>query len=137
VLLRLIEPARFDAARVATIRAFKDAGLGLNTGHRAVSELAERGEAVVAAPLAPALAAKLKAAGIAVVEPAAPEIDIVAVRARTGLSQSAFAARYGLNLRTLQGIERRGRIKDPATRAFFWLIANDPEAVDRALGISA
>jgi putative transcriptional regulator len=52
-----------------------------------------------------------------------------AVRAKTALSQRAFAERYGLNLRSLQNFERPGRRLDSATTALFKLIDRDPAGV--------
>lgn len=135
-VLRLIDPAAFDRARVKTAICLRDAGASLAAAHRAITDLAERGEAVLTLPGRDVPAARLRAAGIGLSTPEAPQVDVKAVRARSGLSQSEFAARYGLNLRTLQGLERRGHLKDPAARAFFWLIANDPDAVDKALGVT-
>ena len=39
-------------------------------------------------------------------------VDVKAIRAKSGLSQSGFAERYGFNLRTLQDWER-GRVQTP------------------------
>lgn len=55
------------------------------------------------------------------------------MRRRTGLSQAAFAARYGINLRTLQDWEQ-GRVQpDGPARAYLLVIDREPRAVERAL----
>ncbi len=66
-----------------------------------------------------------------VVPPA--EIDVKRVRARTGLSQSAFAERYGFSLKTLQKWEQRERRPSRSARVLLWLIEQKPEAVEAAL----
>jgi putative transcriptional regulator len=42
--------------------------------------------------------------------------ELIALRRRLGLTQAAFAAQYGLNLRTLQGWERGKPIAGFASR---------------------
>ena len=59
--------------------------------------------------------------------------EIRAIRHRAGLSQAAFAARYGLSLRTLQDWEQ-GRVQpDRPARAYLLVIDREPQAVQRAL----
>jgi len=60
-------------------------------------------------------------------------INVKAVRARSGLSQSQFARRYGFSTRTLQDWEL-GRSQPPsAVRAYLTVIDRFPEAVVKAL----
>ena len=60
-------------------------------------------------------------------------VDARAIRARSGLSQSEFARRYGFSVRTLQDWEL-GRTRPPsAVRAYLMVIERFPEAVERAL----
>ena len=64
-------------------------------------------------------------------------VDVKAIRAKSGLSQSAFAQRYGFNIRTLQDWER-GRVQPPsAVRAYLIVIERFPETVERALSGAA
>ena len=61
------------------------------------------------------------------------EIDVKAIRARLNMSQSAFAASFGLSVRTVQDWER-GRTKPDATgRAYLKVIERCPDAVKEAL----
>lgn len=61
------------------------------------------------------------------------EIDIRTVRRRLGLSQAAFAARFGLSLRTLQEWEQGRYHPDTMARALLTIIDREPEAATRAL----
>ena len=61
------------------------------------------------------------------------DVDVAAIREKTGLSQSKFAEQYGFNPRTLQDWEQ-GRVKpDSAVRAYLTVISRDPGAVEKAL----
>lgn len=60
-------------------------------------------------------------------------VDVRAVRRKTGLSQAAFAARFGINRRTLQDWEQGRHAPDPMARALLTIIAREPGAVARAL----
>ena len=60
-------------------------------------------------------------------------MDVKAIRAKSGLSQSEFARRYGFNVRTVQEWEL-GRTEPPsAIRAYLTVIDRFPETVERAL----
>jgi putative transcriptional regulator len=53
-------------------------------------------------------------------------------RERDGLSQEAFAARYGLPLATVEALEDGRHLPDPALDAYLKAIERDPQAVRRA-----
>ena len=60
-------------------------------------------------------------------------VDVKAIRARSGLSQSQFAGSYGFNVRTLQDWEA-GKSQPPsAVRAYMIVIDRAPAAVAEAL----
>jgi putative transcriptional regulator len=60
-------------------------------------------------------------------------VDVKAIRAKSGLSQSEFARRYGFSVRTLQDWEL-GRTQPPsAVRAYLTVIHLFPETVEKAL----
>jgi putative transcriptional regulator len=64
----------------------------------------------------------------------APEdLDVRAIRAKTKLSQTSFATRFGFSVRTLQEWEQRREVPTGAARALLRVIAHDPGAVERAL----
>lgn len=60
-------------------------------------------------------------------------VDVRAVRRGIGLSQAAFARRFGINPRTVQDWEQGRYRPDPMARALLTIIAREPEAVRRAL----
>jgi putative transcriptional regulator len=61
------------------------------------------------------------------------EIDVRAVREKSGLSQPQFAERYGFSLRTLQEWEQGRAHPDNAVRAYLTVIDRNPNAVEEAL----
>lgn len=61
------------------------------------------------------------------------EVDVGAIRARMGLSQAAFAARFGFSLDAVQNWEQGRRRPEGAARALLRVIEREPEAVRRAL----
>jgi putative transcriptional regulator len=68
-----------------------------------------------------------------VVVHAPARVDVKAIRARTGLSQAAFAARYGFTLDSIQNWESQRREPTGAARLLLTVIDREPEAVERAL----
>jgi putative transcriptional regulator len=60
-------------------------------------------------------------------------VDVRAIRARSGLSQSEFAREYGFSVRTLQEWESGGAKPPSAVRAYFTVIDRNPKAVRAAL----
>jgi putative transcriptional regulator len=59
--------------------------------------------------------------------------EVRSIRNGSGLSQAAFAERYGLNLRTLQDWEQGRAQPDGPARAYLLVILREPRAVERAL----
>ncbi|MCB9994689.1 MAG: helix-turn-helix domain-containing protein [Hyphomicrobiaceae bacterium] len=64
------------------------------------------------------------------------EIDIRAIRKATGLTQAAFAARFGFNLGRLRDLEQGRTRPDSVARAYLLVIQKDVEAVERALDVA-
>ena len=62
-----------------------------------------------------------------------PGPDLRRLRSRLGLSQEAFAERFGLSLRTVQDWEQQRRVPDGPARVLLRVIERDPDAVVRAL----
>jgi putative transcriptional regulator len=66
-------------------------------------------------------------------EIAVPEADVQAIRARTGLSQAAFAKSIGVKKATLLNWEQRRRSPEGPARVLLALIDKDPQIVQRTL----
>jgi len=64
-------------------------------------------------------------------------VDFRAVRERLGLSQAKFASRFGFALHAVRNWEQGRRQPDVAARAFLMVIDREPEAVRRALSVTA
>jgi putative transcriptional regulator len=60
-------------------------------------------------------------------------VDVKAIRARLGMTQEEFAARFGFSVNTLRHWEQGKRAPDGPTRAYLVVIDRDPRAVERAL----
>jgi putative transcriptional regulator len=62
--------------------------------------------------------------------------DVRTLRARFGLSQEAFAARFGFSVAAIRQYESRRRIPTGPARTLLRVIAREPDAVTRALARS-
>ena len=60
-------------------------------------------------------------------------IDVKAIRKQVGMTQTAFAAAFGINLSTLRHWERGDRTPQGPARVLLHVVAHDPKAVLRAL----
>lgn len=60
-------------------------------------------------------------------------VDVRAIRARLGMTQEEFAARFGLSVNTLCHWEQGRRQPEGATRAYLLVIDRAPQAVQEAL----
>jgi putative transcriptional regulator len=67
-----------------------------------------------------------------VVPPPLPD-DVKAIRQRLGLTQEAFAARYGFSVETIRNYEQGHRRPTGPARVLLRVIATEPDAVTRAL----
>lgn len=64
------------------------------------------------------------------------DVDVKAIRARMGLSQNAFAARFGFSSAAVRDWEQRRRKPEATARVLLTLIDKEPEAVQRALAVA-
>jgi len=65
-----------------------------------------------------------------------PKHDIILpalIRKKLGMSQTEFAATFGIPVATLRNWEQNRVAMDPATISLFRIIANEPKAAMRAL----
>lgn len=60
-------------------------------------------------------------------------VDVAAIRDRTGLSQSEFAKRFGLDVTAVQAWEQGRRAPERTARVLLQVIDSDPRAVIEAL----
>ena len=63
-------------------------------------------------------------------------VDVVAIRKRLGLSQQAFARKFGLSTATLRDWEQGRRSMDRTAQALLKVIDHAPDAVERALKVA-
>ena len=61
------------------------------------------------------------------------EVDVRAIRQRLGLSQNAFAARFGFSASAVKDWEQHRRRPEAAARILLTVIDREPAAVERAL----
>lgn len=64
---------------------------------------------------------------------APPSIDVAGIRKRVGLSQRAFAERYGFSLGSVRDWEQGRSNPDRVARSYLMVIDREPQAVERAL----
>ena len=62
-----------------------------------------------------------------------PTVDVAAIRKRLGLTQTAFAGRFGVPIGTLRDWEQGRRAPEGPARSLLMVIDREPEAVERAL----
>ena len=60
-------------------------------------------------------------------------VDVKAIRSKIGLSQSAFASRFGFPLGTVKDWEQGRRGPETSARVLLTIIDREPDAVQRAL----
>jgi putative transcriptional regulator len=63
----------------------------------------------------------------------APRVDVRKLRARMGLSQTQFAAKFGFSLDSIQNWEQGHRQPEGPARVLLVVIAKNPKAVEAAL----
>jgi len=98
---------------------------------RASGQMAKFGRDLIEGAREALAIAKGEAEPARVVSP--ERIDVAALRKRLGLSQQAFATRFGLNLTMVRDWEQKRRNPDRAARTLLMVIDSNPRAVERAL----
>ena len=58
-----------------------------------------------------------------------PQVDVIVIRKRLGLSQAGFVRRFGFSPRAVQDWEHGRRKLESAARAYLLVIAREPKAV--------
>ncbi len=64
------------------------------------------------------------------------DVDVKAVRKRAGLTQEAFAARYGFSVSAVRDWEQKRRKPEASARVLLRVIERRPDAVEEALGVA-
>jgi putative transcriptional regulator len=60
-------------------------------------------------------------------------LDVRAIRKKTGMTQEAFAQRFGFSVNTLRHLEQGKRYPEGPARSYLKVIDKDPKAVMQAL----
>ena len=63
-------------------------------------------------------------------------INVRAIRRKLGMTQQAFAARFGFSINTLRHWEQGKRVPEGPKRAYLLVIERNPRAVQNALRIA-
>ena len=63
-------------------------------------------------------------------------VDVKAIRTKLGMTQQAFAARFGFSINTLRHWEQGKREPEGPTRAYLMVIDRAPRVVERALRVA-
>lgn len=136
--LRAVLEAEADMPRpVDIVRLLVERGLSLKRAHASLQDLAAGRPVALALP-APgdpvALRRDLQSLGVGLRAPRSPDaVDVQAVRARLGLTQDAFAIRFGFELDTVRNWEQGRNRPDAAARTLIALIDRHPEVVEEIL----
>lgn len=64
------------------------------------------------------------------------DIDVKAMRRKRGMTQEAFAMRYGFNIASVRDWEQFRVAPTGPVRAYLKVIEREPEAVERALAVA-
>jgi DNA-binding transcriptional regulator YiaG len=107
-------------------------GVPVRTAKKVLEDLAEGKTAYVEAPVVAdydSLKRKMMGENVAVHRIEVRAVDVKALRARLGISQEAFAGRYGLDVATVRNWEQgRTKPEGPAA-ALLQIIERDPDKV--------
>lgn len=113
-------------------RPLVHAGVSVREAKRTIEELMARDIATVEVPFMTDYDALLKTMarqGVAVRRLERRAVDVKALRARLGLSQEAFARRYGLDVATVRNWEQGRTRPDGPASILLQVIDRDPDAV--------
>jgi DNA-binding transcriptional regulator YiaG len=107
-------------------------GVAVRTAKRATDDLAAGRAAYVEAPADSAydlLKRRMMTQNVAAHRIASRPVDVRALRARLGLSQEAFAGRYGLDVATVRNWEQGRTTPEGPAATLLQLIDRDPDKV--------
>lgn len=122
---------------VTLAQRLAELGLGLRQAHSLLNRLAADEVVPITFPAVPepdAAVSTLASLGVRVEWRRAPvHVDVKAIRERLGLTQAAFAARFGLELDSVRNWEQGRYTPDPVARTLLKIIEQSPEIVDRVV----
>ncbi len=122
---------------VTLAQRLAELGLGLRQAHGLLNRLAADEVVAITFPSVPnpeAAVSALALLGLRVEWRRAPtHVDVKAIRERLGLTQAAFAARFGLELDSVRNWEQGRYTPDPVARTLLKIIEQSPETVDRVV----
>lgn len=129
ILLRATEPLRqaFETAHLLVER-----GVPVRTARAAIDDLAAGRPATVELPVSDemdVLGQALSVLGIHMTLSSRRTVDVKALRARLGISQEAFAGRYGIDVATLRNWEQGRATPDGPAATLLQLIDRDPDKI--------
>ena len=131
-----VEGSRVGVRTIDAVHALVRRGVAARVAKRAVEDMLGNGEAVVEVPTVEpgdGLALDLRAAGIGTKRiKRLPPANVKAIREHLGMSAAAFAKRFNLNQRTIEGWEQ-GRPIDEVANTYLHVIAANPEIIERSL----
>lgn len=116
----------------AMARLLVRSGVPIRTAKKVAGELAAGKLSYVEAPSVSdygALRRNLKRHSVAVRQIRLHPVDVKALRARLGISQEAFAGRYGLDIATVRNWEQGRTTPEGPAAALLQLIDRDPDKV--------
>ncbi|MDH3228436.1 MAG: helix-turn-helix domain-containing protein [Alphaproteobacteria bacterium] len=117
----------FEVARLLV-----QAGVSVRTAKKAIDDLAIGNSTFVAAPNVTQYTKfkkKMMSLNVAVAKIQRRKIDVKKLRARLGISQEAFAGRYGLDVRTVRNWEQGRTTPEGPGATLLQLIDRDPDKI--------
>lgn len=109
------------------------AGVSPRHAKTAVGELLNGGQGYVEAHASTQLARDLGSLGVTLARIEIHHVDVKALRERLGMSQEAFAGRYGLDVATLRNWEQGRTTPEGPAATLLHLIERDPEAIGKMM----
>jgi DNA-binding transcriptional regulator YiaG len=111
--------------------------VSVKQAHTTITDLLVEPSVIVELPMledAQAFEKEVEALGAVATRIEVPgEVDVKTIRETLGLSQEAFAHRFGLDLATVRNWEQKRSRPDTAARVLLRTIEKEPDAVTRAL----
>jgi DNA-binding transcriptional regulator YiaG len=128
---------RRSPATISIAQALLRRHVTLKQAHALVTDLLVEPSVIVELPMlesAEVFEREIEAQGAVATRISAPEeVDVKTIRETLGLSQEAFANRFGLDLGTVRNWEQKRSRPDTAARVLLRTIEKEPDAVTRAL----